>query len=215
MAAPATMTKHETPEPRMTPRMTIVSPSGLPRFRPARLGGLAILPLAMSLAACSMDNPDGFAPSCPTVEVPGAAADLVAFNGASRDIGHMAVRASVTRVTGQCHAGSGHPAPVVAEISLGLNVTRGPGTGRTVEIPYFVAVVYGDEIKNKKQFVETVQFPANVTQMLTHARVVPITLPVSKRVTIDGYRLEVGLQLTKEQLDYNQTHLIAPTFHHM
>lgn len=206
------MTENETPEP----RMTIVSPSGLSRFRPAHLSGLAILPLAMSLAACTLDNPDAFAPSCPTIEVPGAAADLVAFSGPSHDIGHMAARASVTRVTGQCHAGTGRaPVPVVAEISLGLNVTRGPGTGRTVEIPYFVAVVYGDEIKSKKQFVETVQFPANVTQMLTHARVVPITLPVSKRVTIDGYRLEVGLQLTKEQLEYNQTHLIPATFHPM
>ncbi|MBB2169383.1 hypothetical protein HLH36_13655 [Gluconacetobacter aggeris] len=199
----------------MTSRMTIVSPSGLRRFRPAHLSGLAILPLAMSLAACSLDNPDAFAPSCPIVEVPGAAADLVAFTGPSHDIGHLASRASVTRVTGQCHKGEGKSASVVADISLGLNVTRGPGAGRTLEIPYFVAVVYGDEIKNKKQFTETVQFPANVTQMLTHTRIVPITLPVSKHVTIDGYRLEVGLQLTKEQLDYNQTHLIAPTFHHM
>lgn len=203
----------------MTPRMTIASPSGPRRFRPAHLRGLAILPLAMSLAACAMDNPNGFAPSCPVVEVPGAAADQMAFTGPSHDIGHLASRASVTRVTGQCRTGPGtgpgRPASVVADISLGLNVTRGPGAGRTVEIPYFIAVVYGDEIKNKKQFTETVQFPANVTQMLTHTRIVPITLPVSKHVTIDGYRLEVGLQLTKEQLDYNQTHLIAPTFHHM
>lgn len=202
----------------MIPRMTIASPGGLRRFRPAHLSGLAILPFAMSLAACSMDNPDGFAPACPTVEVLGAAADQIAFTGPSHDIGHLASRASVTRVTGQCHRGAGDQkktASVVAEVSLGLNVTRGPGTGRTVEVPYFIAVVYGDEIKNKKQFVEKVQFPANVTQMLTHTRIVPITLPVSRHVTIDGYRLEVGLQLTKEQLEYNQTHLIAPTFHHM
>ncbi|MFW7267187.1 hypothetical protein ACMAUO_04350 [Gluconacetobacter sp. Hr-1-5] len=201
----------------MIPRMTIASPSGLRRFRPAHLSGLAILPLAMSLAACSLENPDGFAPACPTIEVPGAAADQIAFTGSSHDIGHLASRASVTRVTGQCHRGAGHQlmTAVVAEVSLGLNVTRGPSVGRTVEVPYFIAVVYGDEIKNKKQFVEKVQFPANVTQMLTHTRIVPITLPVSKHVTIDGYRLEVGLQLTKEQLEYNQTHLIAPSFHHM
>ncbi|WP_231854134.1 hypothetical protein [Gluconacetobacter diazotrophicus] len=196
--------------------MTTVIPTGPRRpRRPALFPGLAILPLAILLSACGLDNPDAFAPSCPVVEVPGAAADLVSYDGDTRDIGHLIARAGVTRVTGSCRNAGGRTNAVVTDISLGMTVTRGPTAGRTVKIPYFIAVVYDGTIRNKKQFVETVEFPSNVTQMLTHAPVVPITLPLSRHVTIDGYHIEVGFQLTHDQLEYNRTHLVAPSFHPM
>ncbi|WP_246379739.1 hypothetical protein [Gluconacetobacter johannae] len=209
------MTENETPEP----SMTIAIPHGLHRLRrPVAFRGLALLSLALLPAACSLDDPNAFAPACPVVEVPGEAADLVAYAGDAHDIAHMTTRASLTRVTGNCQQGSsgghGRARSITTNISVGMDLTRGPATkGRTVDVPYFVAVVYDGEIKSKKQFVETIEFPPNVTHMLTHTRIVPIDLPVSHRVTIDGYHIEVGFQLTPDQLAYNRSHLITPSFH--
>ncbi|WP_240161978.1 hypothetical protein [Gluconacetobacter azotocaptans] len=213
------MTENETPEP----SMTIAIPNGLRRLcRPVAFRGvalrLALLSLALLPSACQMDDPNAFAPACPVVEVPGEAADLVAYAGDAHDIAHMTTRVGLTRVTGNCQQGSrggkGRARSITTNISVGMDVTRGPATkGRSVEIPYFIAVVYDGEIKSKKQFVETVTFPPNVTHMLTHTRIVPIDLPVSHRVTIDGYHIEVGFQLTPDQLAYNRSHLITPSFH--
>jgi hypothetical protein len=205
----------------MTSRLTPIIPTGPRRVRrPAPFSGLAVSPLAaltlaLTLSACGQSDFNGFAPACPVVEVPGPAADLLSYQGDTRDIGHMIAHASMTRVTGSCRVASRRSNDVVTDISLGMSVTRGPTAGRSVDIPYFIAVVYNGEIKSKRQFVETVEFPPNVTQTLTHTHTVPITLPVSRHVTIDGYHIEVGFQLTHQQLDYNRTHLIAPSFHPM
>ncbi|WP_323990821.1 hypothetical protein [Nguyenibacter sp. L1] len=194
--------------------MTIVIPTGPRRpRRPALLCGLALLPLAILLTACDADNPNAFAPACPLVEVPGPAADLAAYDGETHDVGHLVARASLTRVSGSCRAAGRHTHDIVTDISLGLTVSRGPATGHAVDIPYFIAVVQDGEIKSKKQFVETVTFPPNVTETHIFTHIVPITLPIGHHVTVDSYHIEVGFQLTRAQLDYNRAHLLTPAFH--
>jgi hypothetical protein len=44
------------------------------------------------------------------------------------------------------------------------------------------------------------------------SRVLIIDLPDAARQDPDSYRLEVGFQLTQQQLTYNRSHLVPPSF---
>jgi hypothetical protein len=165
------------------------------------LGGL------LALSACGPDNPDSFAPECVPVGILAEAADMSSYAGPSRDVATLVTQASVSGVNGTCRdADKGHA--LHTEASVVITVLRGPAaTERDITIPYFVAVLHGADIVAKHNRTIEAHFPPNVDRLALKSDPLVLDLPISRRMSSDSYRLEVGLQLTPEQLAFNRAHM--------
>lgn len=164
---------------------------------------LSILLAPLLLGACGMFSatPET-APACPRVAILPDAADLVRYRpGSGTDITDMVVEARMTGVTGGCRRGRGDSVEVVMRI--GIAATRGPqATGRSEQLPYFVAVSNAQgQIIDKAVFATTVEFPANVSrrQGVDEQRLV-----IPAGMDPAGLRVDVGFQLTPEELALNR-----------
>ena len=170
------------------------------------LACLAGLAATCALAACGPDNPDDFAPECVPVGILADAADRTTYAGPSRDLATLVSQASLVAVNGSCaDADRGHGLRTRANVTI--TVLRGPaGTARDVTVPYFIAVLHGSDIVEKHELSIEAHFPPNVDRLALRSDPLVLDLPISRRMSSDSYRLEVGLQLTPEQLAYNREH---------
>ena len=168
---------------------------------------LAVLAGLAMLSGCGPQDPDAFAPECVPVGILAPAADLTTYAGPSHDISTMVTQASIVAVGGTCSdAQHGHALHTEAQITI--TVLRGPAaTAREVQIPYFVAVLHGSEIVDKHALSLDARFPPNVDRLALKSEPLVLELPISRRMSSDSYRLEVGLQLTPDQLAYNRQHM--------
>ncbi|GBQ75267.1 hypothetical protein AA14337_0178 [Acetobacter malorum DSM 14337] len=177
----------------------------LPRFA---VSGLAALGLLTTLGGCGDEENASiaFAPSCPLTHIPPEAADYYLYDGKTATFPHLITRASILKLQGDC-LGAG-PKDLKTRIALRFVVNHGPAAaGSTVTLPWFIAVLHGDRIVNKHVFKHTFQFPANLSSITSDSKVVTVDLPIPPKNIDSDYRFEVGFQLTKEQLDYNEKHL--------
>ena len=168
-----------------------------------------LIPLLTGLAllsGCGPEDPNSFAPECAPVGILSEGADLTTYAGPSRDISTMVTQASVVGVNGSCsNAQKGHA--LHTNVSVVITVLRGPAASqRDITIPYFIAVVQGSSIVSKHDLTIAAHFPANVDRLALKSDPLILELPISRRMSSDSYRLEVGLQLTPEQLAYNRQH---------
>ncbi|MCX2561079.1 hypothetical protein OQ252_06660 [Acetobacter farinalis] len=183
----------------------------LPRFA---VSGLAALGLLTTLGGCGDEESASvsFAPSCPLTHIPPEAADYYLYDGKTATFPHLVTRASILKLQGDCLAAG--PKDLKTRIALRFVVNRGPAaTSSTVTLPWFVAVLHGDKIVNKHVFRHTFEFPANLSSISTDTKVITVDLPIPPKNTESDYRFEVGFQLTKDQLDYNETHLKKVDYH--
>ena len=159
-----------------------------------------------TVSACGPDDPNAFAPDCVPVGILGQAADLSSFAGPSRDLDTLVTQASIAGVSGACsNAEKGRA--LATRVSVTIGVMRGPAaTARHVTIPYFVAVLHGNDIVSKHMLSIEADFPSNVDRLALRSAPLELTLPISRRMSSASYRLEVGLQLTPAQLAYNRAH---------
>ncbi len=164
------------------------------------LAGLALL------SGCGPDDPNAFAPDCAPVGILSDGADLTVYAGPSHDISTLVTQASVVGVNGSCsNAEKGHA--LHTSVSVVISVMRGPAASqRDVTIPYFIAVLRGGTIVSKHDLGIEAHFPPNVDRLALRSDPLVLELPISRRMSSDSYRLEVGLQLTPEQLAYNREH---------
>ena len=89
-----------------------------------------------------------------------------------------------------------------------IGVQRGPAASyRTVTLPYFVAVLHGDQIVSKHDLTLDATFPPNADRLALKSDPLELELPISRRMSSASYRLEVGFQLSPEQLAYNRAHM--------
>lgn len=182
----------------------------LPRFA---LSSLAVLGMLTTLTGCGDEesNSVSFAPSCPLTHIPPEAADYYVYDGKTPTFPHLVTRASILKLQGDCLAAGRKD--LQTRIALRFVVNRGMAArDGTVNLPWFIAVLHGDKIVNKHVFHHTFQFPANLSSFTTDTHVVTVDLPIPPKNTESDYRFEVGFQLTKEQLDYNETHLKKPAY---
>lgn len=182
----------------------------LPRFA---LSGLAVLGMLTTLTGCGDEesNSVSFAPSCPLTHITPEAADYYVYDGKTPTFPHLVTRASILKLQGDCLAAGRKD--LQTRIALRFVVNRGMAArDGTVNLPWFIAVLHGDKIVNKHVFHHTFQFPANLSSFTTDTHVVTVDLPIPPKNTESDYRFEVGFQLTKEQLDYNETHLKKPAY---
>ncbi|EHH68672.1 hypothetical protein [Gluconobacter morbifer] len=183
-----------------------------PLFAPA----FALVALS-TLAGCDESNQSMFAPACPATEIPGLAADRFVYDDRGLDIGSLVSHAQITALSGDCQKGPDGPhgaSMVRTRISLTMNLTRGPASSTgSIEIPYFVAVLRDGKITDKKVFSDTFRLPQDVSNQTVQTKLRLIDLPASSNLQDNPYTLEIGLQLTHPELDYNRQHLPAVSFH--
>ncbi|MBV9656067.1 MAG: hypothetical protein JOZ42_16045, partial [Acetobacteraceae bacterium] len=169
-------------------------PKGL--FQARRFQFAAILPLLACVAGCGLSNEDKFAPACPRTSIIASAADLTRFRadpaaGAGEDVTDMVLGGRITGVSGTCQRAEEDTLDVTA--TVGFDLTRGPASrSRTEDVPFFVAVVQGEQILDKRVFRIRVDFPANTDRQRLTSEEVHLLLPITRAKSGASYDLLVG-----------------------
>ena len=168
------------------------------------LRAFALASLAATiLAGCQADKSG----ECPTMTALVAASEASVFvPKSSPDPSNLLYTVEIMSVKGDCDVDK-KAISADASLDIRFRATRAPsGTSATYSVPYFVAVTEGTErVLAKKSF--TVQFsfaPGQATADFSDTvSSVEVAAKGEKR-TYD-YQVLAGLQLTKEQLDYNRS----------
>ncbi len=172
----------------------------MPAMRfPAWLGAAPLL----ALADCGGGTQDAFAPACPGAAIVRDAADLSRYRGGQRDLIDTVLEGRITGINGNCKR-DGQDA-VLTTIQVGIEITRGPAApGRRADLAYFVAVLDGERILDKQVFPLRAEFPPNADRLRLAGDDVELRLKVEENKTAAAYRIEVGFQLTPEELEANR-----------
>jgi hypothetical protein len=170
------------------------------------LRGLTLLAAAAgALGACS--QPDVFAPACPQLALLQDGADLVRFDGPGRDITDVVMEAHLTAVPATCHWADKTHKKVEAKLQVAMSIGRGPGMkGRSVVVPYFLAISEGDQILDKQIAAARADFPINTDRLSVITPEVSMLFPVSPEKSAAVYKITASFQLTPEELAYNRGH---------
>ncbi|HVY17328.1 MAG TPA: hypothetical protein VHB27_19045 [Rhodopila sp.] len=161
--------------------------------------------LTALLAGCGPAR-NQFAPPCPAPQLVTPLADLTRYDTSSnrRDITDTIVQARVVSLNGSCQQGDS-AATIATTVRIGLSVQRGPAMkGRDVDLPVFLAVTLGGDIRDKHVYPVHVTFPPNVDRVNLTSPPIELTIPVSGNVTGASYSLIAGFQLTPAELATNE-----------
>ena len=175
------------------------------RVRPRRASQLAAALAALALAGCGLsDDPNRFAPACPATAILADAADITRTDGRGRDITDTIVDGRITGLKGTCRDSEDRKT-LDASLRVSLDVGRGPAaTSRTEQVPYFIAVSRDGRILDKKVMTLDVAFPPNVDHVHIEGEPIALAFPLPKGVTGASYRIDVGFQLTPDELAANR-----------
>lgn len=173
--------------------------------------GLAVcaVPLAV-LAGCGPQDPNAFAPACAPVGILAAAADYSDYGPAGStvpDLSRLVSHGSIVGVSGHC-SDAEQRTVLHTVVQLQLAVTRGPvAQGSSLSVPYFIAVTRDGAVISKQSLQALAQFADNGDNVLVKTDPVTLDIPVTRAKPGTSYRVEVGFQLTPQQLAYNLAHL--------
>ena len=158
---------------------------------------------AMGLAGCDNNSAQRFPPPCPTTVINRDTADLARFRGAGRDLTDMVLDGRITGLGGACTRTDDKT--VTTTLTVALELTRGPANpARTAEVAYFVAVSLGDDILDKQVIRLRAEFPSNTDRLRLSGDQLELHLPVTPTRTAADYKIQVGFQLTPEELAGNR-----------
>ncbi len=166
-------------------------------FRPSRLlPGMMVLPL---LAACASEPERR---PCPQAVVLTDAARQVKFSGQGRDLTDVLYEASINTGRLICEYDEN-----VLDVDLDVQVVavRGPANSdRLANLSYFVAVARTDEtILARRSFDIAIPFPGNRTRVAGIEQIGQV-ITLAGGETGGDYRIYVGFDLSREELDYNR-----------
>lgn len=169
---------------------------------PFRLSRFAVPGLLLPLlAACGPDR-NAFAPVCPGAHLVPALADVTTFagDGPTHDLTDLIYQARVTNVQGKCQQGESKN-DLAVTVAVVISVQRGPAMkGRDFDIPLFLAVTEGTDIRDKKVFPVHMTFPPNVDRVVVTSPDIAMTIPVTAEKTGMAYDVIAGFQLNQDQL---------------
>lgn len=163
-------------------------------------GAAALAALAV-LGGCSVFGGSGV--PCPTVGVVNNAGQLTRFGSGGSDLTDIEFQAHVRNLKAECSF-DGDTRTGSIDLDILFHTQRGPASSATRQnFDYFVAVVDPDGgIAARKAFSVQVAFEGSRTEA---ARVEPLVLdvPIRENTAFATYRIYVGMELTKEQLEHN------------
>lgn len=148
---------------------------------------------------------------CPEIGGTAETSDLRRYRGAGRDLTDLVVEAKLTAVTGRCEPLERRREGVRVALAPTIDVMRGPAApGRTVTVPYFVAVAEpSGRIPAKQVFEIPVEFPANRSRLRLSGEEVTVDLPLRPGERAGDYTVLVGFQLNEEELATNRRLIAA------
>jgi hypothetical protein len=171
----------------------------MPRFRLA--APLALLAAGL-LAGCS-DSEGKFAPACPQISLLAEGADLTRFAGQGRDILDRVLEGRLSGIEGTCQPGRNNE--MVTTLRLRAELRRGPAAqGRSVQVPYFVAVMDGERIVDRRSFALEATFPSNVDRLRVTGEELELRFPGTADGSAPRLRVLVSFQLTQDELAFNR-----------
>jgi hypothetical protein len=173
------------------------------RMKPFRALPVFALISASALAGCAADDDQPPVP-CPQVAVLQQTQSLTEFLPGRSDIAAQVTTAQITGVAGAC-ALRDDQHKVLVTFQAGFAASNGPANnGATLSLPYFVAVVRGDEILAKSDYHIALKFNGNAST--TQAATKPIKVEFPNGPAINHLQILVGFDLTPGQLAYAQAH---------
>lgn len=166
-----------------------------------------VLASALALFGCAGDTPKGFV--CPAAAPLVDAGSLTSLRPGATDPTGMIYRVDISKVWTDCEY-SPKTGQITARVAIFFSATRAPdGDSAQYTVPYFVGVSQAAtdgtvSIVDKKAYSVQFAFAPGQTSATFNDRVEGFVItPQGDRKATD-YEMLVGLQLTKEQLDYNR-----------
>ena len=161
--------------------------------------------MLLALAGCAPARMEDLLITCPSLLLPADVADLTRYApGAPPDLSTTELDARITGVDGVCRRGR-RDRTVEASVSLRMQVDRGPAaSGRAAQIPWFVAVLDGEEVVSRSRFVLPVAFAANTTRSALSTQSIDISFPVGEGRRVQDMRIMVGFALSPEEVALNR-----------
>ncbi|MET1029248.1 MAG: hypothetical protein ABWY00_18910 [Dongiaceae bacterium] len=164
--------------------------------------------LTATLAGCS-SNSKGPPKPCPMVDVPQELTYMTSFDNAGTDLSDIAYEVQIDKraMRSFCYySEDGDPNYIRTDLKIQFLAARGPKfTGDKAHFKYFVAVTGpgGSNLK-KDIFDADVDLSGDKLRNITVDEIDPIKIFPKAKENGDFYRIYVGLDLTKDQLDYNK-----------
>jgi hypothetical protein len=173
------------------------------RLVPAAAALTALLP-----AACGGgDGASALPVACPRPGVLADGADLTRWRpGPVQDLTTLVFDARLTGLNGSCRPGR-RDRTLEVTLAPAFAVERGPAGGgeRVAELPWFVAVVGpGDEVLQRRGFVERLNFNRGETRATGEGEAVRLSLPVGEERRATDYRIFVSFELAPEDVAVNR-----------
>lgn len=194
--------------PRMVPPMVSrmlhrVLAGGVARWR--QVGALTAM--GLGLAGC---GGGGIAPQCPQAAIVQGGDSLNRYRGEGRDLTDLILAGRIQGLAGRCHT-SDHGRVLQTEVSVKMLATRGPAARESAaDMSYFVVVMRGDQILDKQVYPVHVLFPPNTEQVRLSGQKVHMSLPTPRGISGPAYKIEIGFQLTPEELEANRRFKTVP-----
>ncbi len=166
---------------------------------------LACLCLPLLLLGCGPGRNE-FAPPCPAPVLLPAVSDLTRYSptATTHDLTQLVVQARIESLNGSCKAGD-DASTIDTTVRIGLSIQRGPAmSGREVNLPVFLAVALGNDVRTKQIFPVHATFPPNVDRLNITSDDIEMKIPVSDKITGASYGLIAGFQLTPAELAENR-----------
>ncbi|MEA2740807.1 MAG: hypothetical protein QOH05_4114 [Acetobacteraceae bacterium] len=174
-------------------------------FRSSVAVRLFVPALLLPLAACGPAR-NAFAPLCPTPRLIPALADVTRYSGPgpTHDVTDLVLQARVVAVNGSCSAGD-DTSRLPAKVQVSISILRGPAMkDRDADVPVFLAVTQGDEVRDKKVFPLHLTFPPNVDRLTITSPAIDMDLPISSSTSGAAYSIIAGFQLSPDELAANR-----------
>jgi len=163
---------------------------------------ILLLAIAAPLAACSHKGVD----NCPGVSSVVETSVATVFGpGPSRDPSNILYTIEISGLKSSCDFDkSAENSQTNLEITF--RGTRAPnGAAAHYRVPYFVAVSQSDRIVSKRVFSADLGFEPGETSTTFTDTIGAVNVRAGREKHTFDYEILAGLQLTKEQLQYNRT----------
>lgn len=156
----------------------------------------------LALAGCSSSKSQAV---CPSAAALVETSNLTGFApGATPDPAHALYRIAISNVTTDCSYDK-YDREVTSSVDIHFIVTRpSAGDAAHYRVPFFVAVRQGTDVIAKRVFEANFAFDAGSTSVTFDEPVDSTVIKVAREKQPYDYQILVGLQLTREQLDYNR-----------
>ncbi len=164
-------------------------------------GAAASVAALSILAGCS--SLGGSSVACPTVDALDGARQLTRFKGAGRDLTDIEFQVHVGNLTADCSFDDDTRVGSI-DLDIVFRTQRGPASAAGEhQFNYFVAVVDpAGGVAARTPFSVEVSLAGSGTEAAKSERLA-LDIPTGENASLASYRVYVGMQLTKEQFEYN------------